>query len=152
MILVLSLMVGNGSRSPTGSMCCSWAWSIWKGRTLSSKAALAFQLLSCTSAGAVPSVLCSEAAPAHVPATIRLLKAGVWLRRGEWSDRRRFITPSWFSIGLLLEGKQGKLVLPSSALFLIHRKKSLRSCPTSLQINTKTYLDAVAGGEYFPLY
>lgn len=116
-------MVGNDSRSPTGSMCCSWAWSIWKGRTLSSKAALASQLLSCNSAGAVPSVLCSEAAPVHVPATVRLLKAGDSSTRGEWGGRRRFMTPSRFSIGLLLEGKWGQLVLPGSALFLIHRKK-----------------------------
>lgn len=122
MVLLLSLMVRNDSRSPTGSVCCSWAWSIWKDRTLSSKAALAFQFSSAAGLpGAVPWVLCSEAATAHVPATVRLLKTGVWLRRGEWSGRRRFITPSCFSAGLLLEGKQGQLVLPSSAVFLIHR-------------------------------
>lgn len=49
------------------------------------------------------------------------LKQGFDWGGGEWSGRRRFITPSCFSIGLLLEGKQGQLVLPSSAVFLIHR-------------------------------
>lgn len=114
------------------------------------KQPLLFSFSAAVLPGAVPSVLCSEAAPAHVPGTLRLLKTGVWLRRGDWSGRRRFVTPLWFSIRLLLANKGNWFcsVLPASD----SQKKRLRSCPMSLQIDTKNYLGAVAGGKWFPLY
>lgn len=48
-----------------------------EGQDTELKSALAFQLLSCNSACAVPSVLCSEAAPARLPAIVRLPTTGV---------------------------------------------------------------------------
>lgn len=140
--LARCVMVRNDSRSPTGSMCYSWAGEHLEGRTFSSNPALAFLLPSCSSAWCCS--IRTEAPPALVPATVRFLWTGGWLRRGESEGTEMaFVTPSQFSIGLLLESEPG-----CQQFLTLADPQKLQSLwsPLALQINLKNFLAAVAGG------
>lgn len=79
------------------------------------KQPLLFSFSAAVLPGAVPSVLCSEAAPAHVPGTLRLLKTGLTEEGGlKWQKEICNSTVVQHRTSL---SKQGKLVLLSSACF-----------------------------------
>lgn len=99
------------------------------------KQPLLFSFSAAVLPGAVPSVLCSEAAPAHVPGTLRLLKTGLTEEGGlKWQKEICNSTVVQHRTSL---SKQGKLVFLSSAVLLIHRKKGSDLVPCHCRLTQR---------------
>lgn len=93
--------------------------SIWKVRTFSSETALAFLLLSCSSAWCYSISAASRSYSCSCASNSQVSYNRVLSEEGESEvAQRALVAPLWSSIGLLLEGEQGQLVFISSAVLL----------------------------------